>query len=86
MPFIRSFTSKRYTLFTISISLNREIISPYFYYAKKGLIYITIIKLFSCQPFSYIKYTKSNTCVLYNIYLVPLNKYRVFYYTCRCIY
>ena len=40
MPLIRSIISKRCTLFTVSISLNREIISPCSYYIKKGLIYI----------------------------------------------
>ena len=47
MPPIRSSVSKRYTLLTISISLDREIISPYSYYIKKGLIYIIIIDPFS---------------------------------------
>ena len=42
MPSIRSSTSKRCALFTIFISLNKEIISPYFYYTKKGLVYIII--------------------------------------------
>ena len=44
MPLIRSFTSKRCTLLTLAISLDGEIISPYFYYIKKRLVYITIIK------------------------------------------
>ena len=35
MPPVRSFTSKHYTLLAIPISLNGEIISPYFYYTKK---------------------------------------------------
>ena len=48
MPFIRSFTSKRCTLLTTSISLDGEIISPYSYYIKKGLVYIIIINPFSC--------------------------------------
>ena len=39
--------SKRRTLPAISISLGGEIISPYSRYIKKGLVYITIIKLFS---------------------------------------
>ena len=43
MPFIRFFTSKCYTLLTIFISLNREIISPCSYYMKRGLAYIIII-------------------------------------------
>ena len=48
---IRFFISKRRTLLTACISFNGEIISPYSYYIKKGLVYITIIFLFSCQPF-----------------------------------
>ena len=48
MPFIRLSASKRCTLLAISISLNGEIISPYSYYMKKGLVYIAII-----DPFSY---------------------------------
>ena len=36
MPFIRSSAFKRCALFTISISFNGEIISPYSRYAKKG--------------------------------------------------
>ena len=75
MPFIRSLASVRYILLAISISLNSEIISPYSYYAKKGLVYIIIIALFSCQPSSYFKYTKANTCLLYNMRSVFTNKY-----------
>ena len=78
--------SKRYTLLAASISLNREIMSPYSHYAKKGLVYITIINPFSCQPFSYTKCTKSNTRTLYNIDLVSLNKYVFLYYARRCTY
>ena len=48
MPSIRSFTSKRRTLFTAFIFFNKEIISPYSYYIKKGLVYIVIINPFSC--------------------------------------
>ena len=61
MPLIRSSVSKRYTLLTASISLDGEIMSPYSYYIKKGLVYIIIINPFSRQPFSYIKCTKLNT-------------------------
>jgi hypothetical protein len=61
MPFIRFTAFKYYTLFTISISFNREIMSPYSYYTKKGLVYIILIIPFSCQPFFYLKYTKVNT-------------------------
>ena len=47
MPFIRSSAFKRCTLLTISISLDGEIMSPYSYYIKKGLVYITITDSFS---------------------------------------
>ena len=74
MPFIRFTTSKHYTFLAISISLNKKIISPYFYYAKKGLVYIIIIDPFSRQSSFYTKCTKLNTCALCNIYLVSFNK------------
>ena len=47
MPAVRLIVSKYYTLFTSSIALNGEIISPYSYYMKKGLVCITIIDLSS---------------------------------------
>ena len=81
IPPIRSFTSKRCTLLTVSISLDGEIISPYSYYIKKGLVYIIIMDLFSRQPSSYIECTKLNTYILCNMYLVSLNKY-----ACCCAY
>jgi hypothetical protein len=49
--------------------------SLYSYYIKKGLIYIVLISLFRHQPFFYLKCTKVNTQLLYNIYSIPLNKY-----------
>ena len=61
-------------LLAISISLNSKIISPYSYYVKKGLVYITIITPFSHQPSSYSKCTKVNTYSLYNMRLVSTNK------------
>ena len=75
MPFIRSSISKRRALFTTFISLDGEIISPYSHYAKKGLVYIIITDPFSRQPFSYIKCTKLNTRLSYNMRSVSLNKY-----------
>ena len=75
MPFIRSLVSVHCTLLAASISLNSEIISPCSYYIKKGLVYITIITLSSCQPSSYFKCTKANTHSLYNMHLVFTNKY-----------
>ena len=78
MPPIRFSAFKRYTLLAISISLNGEIISPYSYYIKKGVVCIIIIKPFSCQPFFCTKYTKSNTYILCDVRLVSLNKYTFF--------
>ena len=75
MPLIRSLASIYYILLAASISLDSEIINPYFCYIKKGLVYITIIALFSCQPSSYFKYIKANTYSLYNMYSVFTNKY-----------
>ena len=75
MPFIRFLISIYCILLTTSISLNGEIINPYSYYMKKGLVYITIITSFSCQPFSYSKCIKANIYSLYNIHLVFTNKY-----------
>ena len=42
----------------------------YSYYIEKGLVYIIIIALFSCQPSLYTKCTKLNIYFSYNIYLV----------------
>ena len=81
---MRSFTLKRYTLLTISISLNKEIISPYSCYIKKGLIYIIIISPFNRQPSLCSEYTKANIYLLYNMRSVPLNKnfyYYIYLYT-----
>ena len=86
MPPIRLSIFKYYTLLATSISLDREIISPYSYYMKKGLVYIIIINPFSCQPFSYTKCTKLNTCILYNVRLISLNKYTFLYYAHHCTY
>ena len=75
MPLIRSLASVHYILLAASISLNSEIISPYSYYAKKGLVYIIITAPFSYQPSSYFKYTKANIYSLYNVRSVSTNKY-----------
>ena len=75
MPFIKSLASVYCILLATSISLNSEIMSPYSYYTKKGLVYIIIIALFSRQPFFYSKCTKANTYSLCNMRLVSTNKY-----------
>ena len=75
MPPIRSLASIYCVLLATSISLNSKIMSSYSHYAKKGLVYITITALFSCQPSSYSKYIKANTHFLYNMHLIFTNKY-----------
>ena len=47
MPAVRLTVSEYYTFFTFFIALNSEIISPCFYYVKKGLVYIIITDLSS---------------------------------------
>ena len=47
MSAVRLIVFKYYTLFTSSIAFDGEIISLYFYYAKKGLVYVIIIDSFS---------------------------------------
>jgi hypothetical protein len=61
MPLIKFTAFKRRTLLIISISLNREIMSPCSRYIKKGLVYIVLTSPFRRQPFFYLKYTKVNT-------------------------
>ena len=75
MPPIRSLASVRCVLLAASISLDSEIMSPCSHYAKKGLVYITIIAPFSRQPSSYFKCTKANTYSLCDVRLVFTNKY-----------
>ena len=86
MPPIRFSTPKRRALLTASIFLNKEIISSYSHYIKKGLVYIIIIKPSNCQPCFCTKCTKLNTYALYNMRLVPLNKYRFLYCAYYCVY
>ena len=52
------------------ILLLGKIIPTYSCCAEKGLVYIIIIALFSCQPSSYVEYTKLNICLFYNVCLV----------------
>ena len=50
MPAVKLIAFKYYALFVSSITLNSEIISPCFYYMKKGLVCIIIKDPSSCQP------------------------------------
>ena len=75
MPPIRFLASKRYTYAVAVILLLGKIILSYSCYKEKKLVYIIIIALFSCQPFSCFKYTKSNMYLFYNIRSVFNTKY-----------
>ena len=73
MPPVRSLAFKRLTCcfkLVAVILLLGKVMPAYFYYAKKGLIYIAIIVLSSRQPSSYAECTKSNIRSSCNIYLV----------------
>ena len=78
MPFIRSSAFKRLTycfkLMAVILLLSK-IMSTCSRYTKKGLIYVAIIALSSCQPSSYTKYTKLNIHSSYNVCLVFNTKY-----------
>ena len=74
MPAVKLTVSECYVLFTSSIALNSEIISPCSYCTKKGLVCVTITEPFGRQPSSYSECTKSNTRVLCNMRSVSLNK------------
>ena len=80
IPAVRLTVFKYYTLFTSSIALNSEIISPCSYCTKKGLVCVAIIDLSNYQPSSCSKCTKLNTRVLYNVHSVSFNKYMFFTY------
>ena len=49
------------------ILLSSKIILLYFYYIKKGLVYIAIVAPFGCQPSSYFKYTRLNIHSSYDV-------------------
>ena len=73
MPLIRSSVFKRliyYFKLVAVILLLGKIMPTYFYYAEKGLVYITIIAFLGRQPSSYIKYIKLNIYLSCNVYLV----------------
>ena len=83
MPFVRSSVSKYlayYSKLVAVILLLGKIIPTYSYYAEKGLLYIKIIALFSCQPSFCVKCTKLNICSSYNICSVSNAKCIFFIY------
>ena len=75
MPFIRSLASKHYAYTVAVIFLLGEIMPSYSHYKEKKLVYIIIIAPSSRQPFFYIKCTKLNIHLSYNIRLISNAKY-----------
>ena len=75
MPFIRSSASKHYTYTVAVILLLGKIMPSYSHYEEKKLVYIIIIIPFSRQPSFYIKYTKLNIYLSYNVKSVSNTKY-----------
>ena len=78
MPPIRFLVSVCYIKLVAINFFFGKIMSSYSYYKKKKLVYIIIIALFGRQPSSYIKYTKLNMYLSYNIKLVSNTKYLYF--------
>ena len=75
MPFIRSLVSKCCT-YIVALILSLSVIIPmYSRCAEKKLVYIIIAALFSRQPSSYVKCTKLNMRLSYNVRLVLDTKY-----------
>ena len=75
MPPIRSLVSKCYIYTVAVILLFSEIMPSCSHYKEKKLVYIIIMAPFSRQPFFYIKYTKLNIHLSYNIKLISNTKY-----------
>ena len=75
MPLIRFSASKHRAYIVAVILLLSEIIPTYSCCVLKGLVCIIIIALLGCQPSSYIKCTKLNMHLSYNIRSVFNAKY-----------
>ena len=81
MPFIRSLVSKYCTYVVAVILLLSEIMPTYSCCVLKGLVCIIIIAFLGHQPSFYIKYTKLNMRLSYNVKLVFNTKYIFFIYS-----
>ena len=75
MPPIRFLASTYRAKIIAVILLLGEIMPSYSYYKEKKLVYIIIIALFGYQPSFYIKCTKLNIYLSYNIKSVSNAKY-----------
>ena len=75
ISFIRSMASKHCTHTVLVILLLGKIMPSYSCCAKKKLVYITIAAPSSHQPSFYIKYTKLNIYLSYNVQSVSNTKY-----------
>ena len=75
MPPIRSLASECCAYIVSVILLFSKIMPIYSRYTKKKLVYIIITALFSCQPSSCLKCTKSNIHLSCNIRSVLDTKY-----------
>ena len=80
MSFIRSLALERCVYIVAIIFLFNEIMPTYSYYMLKGLVYIIIIAPLSYQPFFYIKCTKLNIHLSYDVRLVSNIEYIFFLY------
>jgi len=69
MPKVISLLSIVWRAYTITaiLSLSKIIPSPYSCYVKEGLVYITLASPLSRQPSFYLKYTKANIYLSYNV-------------------
>jgi len=84
IPPIRSILSTIYYARTVAlVLLLGEVILLCSCCAKKGLVYVVIAALSSCQPSSYSECTKSNIQSSYNVRSVSNTKY-IFYLYSSC--
>jgi hypothetical protein len=60
---------------TLILLLGEIILSPYSYYAKEGLVYVTLASPLSWQPSLYLECTKLNIQLSYNIRSISNAKY-----------
>ena len=88
MPPVRSTASRRCNKLILLVLFINKIMLSYSYYIKKGLLYIMIISLSSCQLLSCIKcikvniYSSCNICLVFNAKYKCLIIYLNYYMSC----